>query len=193
MKKKDTKGEILKAALNIFSQNNYHTTSMMMIAEEAGVSKGTLYWHFNSKEELFRELLLNGLDMFSSNFEKVAVEDISADEKIYKIIKFGVEVLVENAKTANILRNNVELISSEFQEKVEEKHNQSIDIFKKILEQGIKEETIKDCNPRNTAVMMLAVLFTSHADWLLEEFADIEKQIEFTYDFVMNGIRRKEN
>ena len=193
MKKSDTKNEILKAALNVFSQNNYHTTSMTMIAEEACLSKGTLYWHFDSKEELFRELLLSGLDMFSSHFEKVAAEDISADEKIYNIIEFGVKVLVENAKTANILRNNVELISNEFQEKVEEKHDQSIDIFKKIIEQGIKEGSIKDCNPRNTAVMMLAVLFTSHADWLLEEFADIEKQIEFTYDFVMNGIKRKEN
>jgi AcrR family transcriptional regulator len=193
MKKTDTRGEILKAALNIFSQNNYHTASMTMIAKEAGVSKGTLYWHFDSKEELFRELLLSGLDMFSSHFKKITVKDISADEKIYEIIRFGVEVLVENAKTANILRNNVELISSEFQDKVEEKHNQNIDIFKKIIEQGIEEGSIKDCNPRNTAVMMLAVLFTSHADWLLEEFADIEKQIEFTYDFVMNGIKRKEN
>ncbi|MFW6001243.1 MAG: TetR/AcrR family transcriptional regulator [Halanaerobium sp.] len=193
MKKCDTKNDILEAALNVFSQNNYHTTTMTMIAEEAGVSKGTLYWHFDSKEELFRDLLLSGLDMFSNYFKKTALEDISADKKIYEIIKFGVEVLVKNAKTANILRNNVELISKKFQEKVEEKHDQNIEIFKKIIEQGIKEGSIKDCNPRNTAVMMLAVLFTSHADWLLEEFADIEKQIEFTYDFVMNGIRRKEN
>jgi hypothetical protein len=131
--------------------------------------------------------------MFSNYFKKTAAEDIRADEKIYAIIKFGVEVLVKNAKTANILRNNVELISNEFQEKVEEKHDQNIEIFKKIIEQGIKERSIKDCNSRITAVMMLAVLFTSHADWLLEEFEDIEKQIEFTYDFVMNGIRRKEN
>ena len=191
--KEDTKDKILISALDVFSRNNYHAASMTMIAEEAGVSKGTLYWHFDSKEELFRDLLLIGLDMFSDYFKKIAAEDISAEDKIYEIIKFGVEVLVKNAKTANILRNNVELINNEFQEKVEEKHNQSIEIFKKIIEQGIKEESIKDCSPRNTAVMMLAVLFTSHAEWLLEEFADIEKQIEYTYDFVMNGIRRKEN
>ncbi|ADQ14295.1 TetR/AcrR family transcriptional regulator [Halanaerobium hydrogeniformans] len=53
----DTKQCILNSAVKVFSENNYHAASMAMIAEEAGVSKGTLYWHFDSKEELFREIV----------------------------------------------------------------------------------------------------------------------------------------
>jgi len=67
---KDTREEILEAALNMFSINNYHATSMSMIAEEAGVSKGTLYWHFDSKEDLFRELVLAGFDYFNTTLQK---------------------------------------------------------------------------------------------------------------------------
>jgi len=46
----DTEGSILDAAIDIFIANGFETTSMDAIAEAAGVAKGTLYYHFASKE-----------------------------------------------------------------------------------------------------------------------------------------------
>jgi len=191
--KEDTRDKILISALNVFSRNNYHAASMTMIAEEAGVSKGTLYWHFESKEELFRELVINGLDYFSQRFKEIASEDISAQEKIYEVISFGVKILVENSRMANILRNNVQLISEDFKKRVEAKHEENVEIFTEIVEQGMNEELIEKNNARRTAVMMMVVLFTSNANWLLDEISDTEEQVEYIYNFLMNGICRKEN
>ena len=191
--KEDTKQKILISALEVFSGHSYHAASMTMIAEEAGVSKGTLYWHFESKEDLFRELVINGLDYFSSEFREIASKDISADEKIHEVINFGVKILVENSRMANILRNNVQLISADFQKRVEKKHEENVEIFTGIIEQGMEEGLIEKNNARNTAVMMMVVLFTSNASWLLDEITDTEKQVEFIYNFIMHGICRKEN
>ncbi|MBI2889385.1 MAG: TetR/AcrR family transcriptional regulator [Nitrospirae bacterium] len=47
---------ILDAALTCFNRNGYETTSMEDIAREAGVSKGLLHYHFESKEHLFLEV-----------------------------------------------------------------------------------------------------------------------------------------
>ncbi len=185
---KDTKDEILKAALNLFSTNNYHATSMSMIAEEAGVSKGTVYWHFDSKEDLFRELVLAGLDYFHENYEKIQAENLKADEKIYKIIDFSIKMLAENSKMGNILQNNIQLISSEFQKKMIERHKSAINVIKLVIEQGIKEGTIKTKHPHNTAVMILTLIFNTNSQELYYNFDNVEEDVDFIYNFIMQGI-----
>jgi AcrR family transcriptional regulator len=53
----DTKQQIIKAALKVFLQKGYDGASLTAIIREAGVSKGGIYHHFESKEHLFREVL----------------------------------------------------------------------------------------------------------------------------------------
>jgi AcrR family transcriptional regulator len=52
-----SRGQILEAALKLFSHRGYGATSVRDIAEEAGVSKGNVYHHFPDKESIFRALL----------------------------------------------------------------------------------------------------------------------------------------
>ncbi len=49
--------EILEAALQVFDAQGYARTRLEDVARKAGVSKGTLYLYFDSKEELFREVV----------------------------------------------------------------------------------------------------------------------------------------
>jgi AcrR family transcriptional regulator len=49
--------QLLDIALELFAEKGYHQTSMNEIAEAAGVTKPVLYQHFESKEELYLELL----------------------------------------------------------------------------------------------------------------------------------------
>ena len=46
---------ILRAAVDEFQENGYQSTSMDRIAERAGVSRATVFWHFSEKASLFRE------------------------------------------------------------------------------------------------------------------------------------------
>ncbi|MGE0353298.1 MAG: TetR/AcrR family transcriptional regulator [Gemmatimonadales bacterium] len=49
--------EILDAAVQVFGENGFARTRLEDIAHRAGVSKGTLYLYFRSKEDLFREMV----------------------------------------------------------------------------------------------------------------------------------------
>jgi AcrR family transcriptional regulator len=53
--------DIVRAAFVVFGENGYRKTKMEDIADEAGVSKGTLYYYFVSKAHLFLYLLENGV------------------------------------------------------------------------------------------------------------------------------------
>ncbi|MET3289361.1 TetR/AcrR family transcriptional regulator [Brevibacillus fluminis] len=52
-----TRQLILKAALECFSKNGYVNTSLNDIVKISGISKGGIYWHFKSKEEMFVQMI----------------------------------------------------------------------------------------------------------------------------------------
>lgn len=189
----DTRDKILESAIKLFSKNNYHAVSMTEIANGADISKGTLYWYFDSKEELFREIAVNGMDYFYQLFEEIVQKKSSSDEKIRALIECVVETLVEHLDLLDVLRNNVELISVDFKDVIEAKHQKNIEVVTKIVEQGIDEGLIKSESPADISAMILSVLFTPHTKELLDDAKNVDKKIDFIYDFIMNGISRKEH
>lgn len=52
-----TRADLLAAAAEVFARNGYHGTSVDMVAEAAGYTKGAVYSNFQSKEDLFLALL----------------------------------------------------------------------------------------------------------------------------------------
>jgi AcrR family transcriptional regulator len=56
-RRQETREEILLAASRVFARLGFHATSLEAIAEEAGFSRGAVYYNFADKEELFLELL----------------------------------------------------------------------------------------------------------------------------------------
>jgi AcrR family transcriptional regulator len=53
----ETRERILKGARRRFALGGFHATGVEQIAREAGVSKGALYWHFKSKQEIYGAIL----------------------------------------------------------------------------------------------------------------------------------------
>jgi len=59
---REARDELLAAALRVFARRGYREAGVDEIAAEAGYSKGALYWHFSSKEELLTALLDERID-----------------------------------------------------------------------------------------------------------------------------------
>lgn len=55
--RQDTKEQIREVSLRLFTEQGYDGTSLREIAEELGVTKAALYYHFKSKEEILDSLL----------------------------------------------------------------------------------------------------------------------------------------
>ncbi|MBD3641787.1 MAG: TetR family transcriptional regulator [Marinobacter sp.] len=52
-----TRQTVLEAALKLFSRDGYSLTTLSRIAKEAGCSRGPIYWHFESKDDLYEAVL----------------------------------------------------------------------------------------------------------------------------------------
>ena len=60
-RKQDRPGELLKAALDLFVEKGFAATRVEEVALRAGVSKGTLFLYFPSKEDLFKAVVLENV------------------------------------------------------------------------------------------------------------------------------------
>ena len=75
---------IMETALRLFASNGFESTSVSLIAIEAGISKGLMYNYFESKEDLLRKIILRGLGQF---MEYLNIEDENNVQK-QELIKF---------------------------------------------------------------------------------------------------------
>ena len=66
---RDTRREILDAALDLFAEKGFHGTSMRALATAVGVRESAIYHHFDSKEALLAALLDDQVETRSSAFE----------------------------------------------------------------------------------------------------------------------------
>ena len=110
----DLKARLLAAALSHFAAKGYDGVQVREVAEDAGVSKPTLYYHFGSKEGLFRQLCLVSLASTTARIEamvepflKAPIEGAKAvEEACLSLSRSYLGLLMENQEfTGFILRS----------------------------------------------------------------------------------------
>ena len=79
--------EMLAAALDLFSQKGYHNVSIQEIAEKAEFAIGTLYKFFQSKEDLYKAMVLEQCDQFEEAFLAAMAQPEDEVEKLRNYIR----------------------------------------------------------------------------------------------------------
>lgn len=82
---------ILDKAKELFIQRGYAATSMDELVRHIGVSKGSIYYHFKSKEELFIQLLARQNRQWMEAWQEKSSEYSAFEQKLYGIAEHAVD------------------------------------------------------------------------------------------------------
>ena len=77
-----TKRKIFETSMKLFAEKGYDATSIEEITATVGVAKGTLYYHFSSKEEIFNFLVEEGVKLLKNS---IAIKTANLDSSVDKI------------------------------------------------------------------------------------------------------------
>ena len=83
----NTNKKILKVAGKLFGEQGYFGTSMSDIAREVGIVKSALYYHFDSKEKLFRELMKTSCQNLKKELKHSVKSSITPIDVVFNIVK----------------------------------------------------------------------------------------------------------
>jgi len=134
----NTKESILSVADKLFSRFGFHKTSMDEIARIARKAKGSLYYNFASKEDLFKAVIANELDNLKSQLSVIVNNpNLNASQKLKNYLVKRMEIL-------NTAANYHETLKADFFEHFHFVDDLRIDLddwekgnLKKIIQQGV--------------------------------------------------------
>lgn len=129
--------QMLDAAVQMFSANGYHETSMDAIAAEAKISKPMLYLYYGSKEELFGACLSREL----SRFIEAVRADIDLQQSPHDLLRSTILSVLRyiDANRASWIVLYAQATSSQaFAHTVREGRERIIDIVARLLEAGTR-------------------------------------------------------
>ena len=104
------KRQIAKAATELFGMHGFRRTSMREIAESASVSKGSIYCHFRSKEELLVFAVIterkHQIERLWPVFVKV---DLPPKQRLKLAVRIMLDITTESSLTLRLIRGDREL------------------------------------------------------------------------------------
>ena len=176
--------QIIDAAMRCISKQGYHGTRMDDIVAASGLSKGAIYWHFKSKEEIFLALLD---DVEGAIFTSL---DPAADLSPLDAIKAG----CRGAITAiAALRPHGQTWTEFFtnplsRKRMSRSYKQSRDRLSALVEQGIDEGEIADCDPFGAAAAITAMIEGLILQAFLDRRFDLDQAFDSSWALMARGL-----
>ena len=151
-----TKRKIFEASMKLFAEKGYDATSVEEITATVGVAKGTLYYHFSSKEEIFNFLVDEGIKLLLNNIEiKIKKFDNSID-KLRAVIVLQIRIL---KKYESLIKIFLSQIWGDDPRSVRCKETvlRYIDEIEKIVKEGMEKKEIREGDSNVIAAEIFAV------------------------------------
>jgi AcrR family transcriptional regulator len=150
--------EILAAAMTCFMRKGYHRATMDDIVAESGLSKGTLYWYFKGKKELFLALVQSMMQEIGTGWQDLSADpNRTAAEKLRSITtNFRVE-LIQMAPFFGIMMEAWALTrhDPDVEHLVKNMYGPYVDLMTAIIVEGIANGEFQAESAEATAEMIL--------------------------------------
>lgn len=145
-----TKRKIFETSMKLFAEKGYDATSVEDITAAVGVAKGTLYYHFSSKQEIFNFLVEEGIKLLQNSIDIKTSKLNNYIDKLKAIVLIEIKIVVKYEDIITILL-------SQFWGKEERNQMCKKQVFKyiktieDIVKEGIDAGEIKNGNPEAIA------------------------------------------
>lgn len=188
----DRKNQILEAATSVFTRLGVNNARMDDIVKESGLSKGTLYWYFNSKDEIIANIITKLFEPEFSDLHLITNQDISSIDKLFKVTEHMVS---EIDSVMNYLPLVYEFIALAYrqeyvQEIIKTYFNQYMKNIVAIIDEGVENNELHTPDPRQTAVHLGAIFEGTLLLWIYDpESVNIKEDILSGMTIIINGMK----
>jgi AcrR family transcriptional regulator len=89
----DTRTKIIETATRLFATQGYDSTSLAQVARDSHVSKALIFWHFETKENLFQEVVSRTIEPYALEID---LEGLSEPEQLKRLVDLYYEFVTQN-------------------------------------------------------------------------------------------------
>lgn len=102
-----TKRKIFETSMELFAKKGYEATSVEEITSVVGVAKGTLYYHFSTKEEIFYFLVEEGMKLLKNSIAIKTSKLENSLDKLKAVILIQIKVIKKYENFISIILSQI--------------------------------------------------------------------------------------
>ena len=162
LEKLERKNKILEAALQLFSEKDFHEVTVDEIAERVSLSKGTLYLYFENKDNLFFSIIESKSNYFIELLHKALDIEDSFIESLREYTKLYLTFFEQHSSFFKIVHSEKSRLVMEHQNKMREWaieiNNKILNIVVQIIEMGQRQKLVRNVSPTDAGIILRGVL-----------------------------------
>jgi AcrR family transcriptional regulator len=191
-----TRDAILDATDRLLSRYGYKKMTIDDLAREVGIGKGSIYLHFESKEEIALSHIDRIIERLKQSLFAIAESKGAADARLRKML---IERVILRFDSVQHYTQSLNELLGQLRPRLLDRRKRYFEeeahIFSKVLEEGKKTGVFEIKDPVETARTLLdatnALLPYSLSAYELGERKEIEKKANRVSDLILNGLLRR--
>jgi AcrR family transcriptional regulator len=166
----ERKVQIINAAEEVFTKKGFDEARMDDIAEETGLSKGTLYLYFKSKDDLIIAILDRMIQREFKQLENLNQDELSATDAIWKITDLLTKDILGWLRLIPIVYQFLALaFRNKYVQLALKKYiNRYLDILVPIIQRGVEAGEFRQVDTREVAIAMGALIEGTLLLWVYD-------------------------
>lgn len=178
--------ELLDFAARRFATHGYHPTSVTDIVDGVGVGKGVFYWYFESKEQLFHQILVDAQRNLRRSQRQAIEDEPDPLRRIAAGIRASVRWLDEHRHLSAVLE--VARNEEQFAPLIRQGEEQAVADALPHVVAGIDAGLIRRTDPQVVAYAILGVTDRLSRVFVLEEDRSADEVADAAVSFCLQGI-----
>ncbi|WP_234414334.1 TetR/AcrR family transcriptional regulator [Paenibacillus sp. CAA11] len=193
----DTKSRVLEAAAQVFSAHGYTNSSLDKVAEHAGLSKGAVYWHFASKQDLFLAILERSYEQQLRLLPGQMQQILSSEDPMFSLVGWLESQFTCLQSGDEQSKLFLEFLVSGREQEIGERlqllhRNLMTDIGVFLQQMQSRGYLAADVDSYSLALMLDALLKGVLVEWIMDPRPDtLQKLIQTISRILWNGIAAK--
>ncbi|MEV0966647.1 MULTISPECIES: TetR/AcrR family transcriptional regulator [unclassified Streptomyces] len=165
-----TRAKLYEAAVTLIAEQGFSATTVDEIAERAGVAKGTVYYNFKSKTELFEELLRYGVGLLTASLQEAADEAErrggSKIEALDGMIRAGLVFIDRYPAFTQLYVAELWRTNRAWQSTLMVVRREAVAVVETVLREGVERgELSKEIDIPLTAAALFGMVLVAALDW----------------------------
>lgn len=184
-----TKDAIAEEAGKLFGERGYHGTTMEDIKNATGKSKGNIYYHFKSKDQLLLYITEKSLTRWAEEWEERSQAYQTINEKVYGLFDYFLETYHSPMLKAGLEYANSPDANPEILGKIAGLAALPLGAYERMFAESISQGEVKDANPKRLALIISGILtgMSDKFDILPKE--ELRELYHAAADVFLNGIK----
>jgi AcrR family transcriptional regulator len=186
--------QILEAAAEVFARLGIQKARMDDIVEASGLSKGSLYWYFDSKDDIIIGIVKTLLDQELEKLESMRAAQGAATDRLLAFLEVTLDDLTEMWAFIPIFFEfyAMAMRSEEIQSLFQNYFRSYMDILTPIIQQGIDQGEFRPVEAQKAAIALGALI---EGTILLKtygpETVDLREHMETGVRLLLTGLRKE--